>query len=105
MMLQPIVENAITHGLHNLIDRKGSLKILAKKINNKLIFIIEDNGVGRIKGLELASRKPHKSYALDILKERVANINNVEKNKVSFEIKDKNQKDEFGTIVVFEFSI
>ena len=66
---------------------------------------IEDNGIGRKKGIELSSSKPHKSFALDILKERIININNIESGKISFEIIDKNQVDDFGTKIIFEFTL
>lgn len=105
MMLQPIVENAITHGLHHLEDRRGKLLLTGEQLHNKFRFIIDDNGIGRKRSLELFSSKPHKSFALDILKERIININNLEGGKITFEIIDKNQIDEFGTTIIFEFSI
>lgn len=46
LILQPLVENAIFHGLHPLKDRKGSLKIHAWKENDLLVIEICDNGVG-----------------------------------------------------------
>lgn len=105
MMLQPIVENAITHGLHHLENRKGKLILTGEQFGNKFKFTIEDNGIGRKKSIESFSSKPHKSFALEILKERIININNIESGKISFEIIDKNQIDEFGTTIIFEFSL
>lgn len=45
LSFQPIVENSIGHGLAIKQDR-GKLKIKGYKDKNKLIFIIEDDGVG-----------------------------------------------------------
>ncbi len=45
LILQPLIENAIYHGLKNRID-EGKLKISAHLINNKIVFKVEDNGYG-----------------------------------------------------------
>jgi len=46
MLLQPFVENAILHGL--LLKKSDRmLKVQILKIHNKIILVIEDNGVGR----------------------------------------------------------
>ncbi len=44
-ILQPIVENAIVHGLSN-ISGKGTLEISINKANEMLVIKIEDDGVG-----------------------------------------------------------
>lgn len=45
LTLQPIVENAIFHGLEKRAD-KGTIRIRLEPTDNKLIIIINDNGVG-----------------------------------------------------------
>lgn len=45
IMLQPIVENAIIHGVGNL-PYKGEIKIFAGICRNKLVFEVSDNGFG-----------------------------------------------------------
>lgn len=45
LILQPIIENSIYHGIEYMVD-EGYINIYAKKENEKLLFIIEDNGVG-----------------------------------------------------------
>jgi two-component system sensor histidine kinase YesM len=44
-ILQPLIENAIYHGLKNRID-KGIIKIKVYMENDKLIFSVNDNGLG-----------------------------------------------------------
>ena len=44
--LQPIIENAINHGIRMMSDRKGKLRISVECKNGRLIYRIEDNGVG-----------------------------------------------------------
>ena len=46
LFLQPIIENSVMHGFKEMTDKKGILKITAKRDSDKLIFIVEDNGPG-----------------------------------------------------------
>lgn len=46
MILQPIIENAVEHGIKPRFDKNGKLKVEAFCENGKTIFIISDNGVG-----------------------------------------------------------
>lgn len=45
LTLQPLVENAVVHGLEPL-ERPGILEITGEAVNDHLIFVIKDNGVG-----------------------------------------------------------
>lgn len=45
MLLQPLVENSVKHGLSSLIDG-GKISISIHKKNNRLLFEISDSGVG-----------------------------------------------------------
>ena len=47
LMLQPLVENAIVHGIYSRkSNRRGSLYIMAKDFGDNLVFRIADNGCG-----------------------------------------------------------
>jgi len=61
LFVQPYVENAFKHGLlHKPDDRK--LTISFNKIsNNTLQIIIEDNGVGRKKAMEIKNKRANKN--------------------------------------------
>lgn len=47
LIIQPYVENAILHGLRNRPGNAGKLQVSISKADDHLLFIIEDNGVGR----------------------------------------------------------
>jgi sensor histidine kinase YesM len=68
MMLQPIVENAINHGIEKKRDG-GTIEVVGYKENKKMIIKIKDNGVG-------------------LSKEKIDNIFNINKN---------NEKDKSST--------
>lgn len=47
MTLQPVIENAVKHGLEPLVDRTGELRVRAEAGDHHQIrILIEDNGIG-----------------------------------------------------------
>lgn len=46
LLLQPLVENAINHGIDENRNVRGKIKIASRKVYNDIIFEIEDNGIG-----------------------------------------------------------
>ncbi len=46
LLLQPLVENAIEHGIDLLEDRKGIVKITGQMDQDKIYLCVADNGVG-----------------------------------------------------------
>jgi len=73
MIIQPYVENAIHHGLLNKEQGVGRLLINVNAEKNHIIYIIEDNGIGRKKAMEykLLNKPAHQSIGMDITKERI----------------------------------
>jgi tetratricopeptide (TPR) repeat protein len=75
LILQPYVENAIWHGLMHK-EEKGQLDIEVSEEGDHLYFKITDNGIGRKKASEIASKSAtkHKSMGLRITANRIAMI-------------------------------
>lgn len=46
LLLQPLVENAICHGIDQKRNNRGKLRVSAKQIGTDIIFEVEDNGAG-----------------------------------------------------------
>ncbi|MBM7568523.1 sensor histidine kinase [Paenibacillus sacheonensis] len=46
LVLQPLVENAVFHGLRPLTDRQGMLSVVSRREGEDLLIAIADNGVG-----------------------------------------------------------
>lgn len=46
LMLQPIIENSILHGIQNLYDREGLIIISIRIEEPKVIIKVQDNGIG-----------------------------------------------------------
>ena len=72
MLLQPIIENSIKHGIMQL-NHKGIIKLEIIKIDeNSFKCIIEDNGIGRVKAKQVVEEQIKKeSIGLKIIKERL----------------------------------
>ena len=104
LLLQPIVENAIEHGLF-LLSGKGNLSIHFEYIsNNHIRCIINDNGIGRVKSKLLSkdSLVKKESYGDALIRDLINIFNKYEKIKISIEYIDK-QEPESGTIVILTF--
>ncbi|WP_298220610.1 sensor histidine kinase [Flavobacterium sp.] len=71
LLLQPIVENAIIHGLAPK-NKKGLLKISFLINQNQLECHVEDNGIGREASGKKQKHKEYQSKALEIATERIA---------------------------------
>ncbi len=73
LLIQPYVENAIIHGLANSENEDLNLTVTASLKHDKIKFIIQDNGIGRIQSTEYNRlNKPyHKSVGLKITEDRI----------------------------------
>ena len=75
MLIQPLVENAIKHGLIHR-EKQGILTIELKKIDeHNLLFVVEDNGIGRERAAEIEGEKTYESKATQIILERIRLLN------------------------------
>jgi hypothetical protein len=103
MLLQPYVENAIRHGMRFLENKKGTINISTKIENEKLICIIDDNGIGREKAAELKSKRhiEYQSKGMNISKRR-AELYGIEQ-----EIIDKKDGDNtaVGTTIIVKIPL
>jgi ligand-binding sensor domain-containing protein len=87
MILQPIVENAIWHGLMHSDKVKKEISLVINTDNNKVIIEIKDNGIGRQKSKEYKT-ETKTSMGGNITAERLSLFNIEKQQKASMEIKD-----------------
>ncbi|PHR48878.1 MAG: hypothetical protein COA32_05290 [Fluviicola sp.] len=101
MLLQPFIENALEHGELNKV-KDGKIRITYKIENDLLIFVIEDNGIGRQAAEEKKDKsnlKQHNSMAIDITNSRIELLNDKYKKAGFLSIQDLNENGEYGTKV------
>jgi LytS/YehU family sensor histidine kinase len=93
MLIQPLVENAIWHGLMPL-KTMGSLTISFTSTGDYFTCLIEDNGIGREKSALVKNKKePHASLGILNIQERIELINKMIKKKIYMVITDLRQAD------------
>lgn len=108
MILQPIAENAIKHGLANK-DGQGLLQIHFSKSNNYIEIVIDDNGIGREASAKLnrLSSVRRTSFSTEANINRIDLLNESLEQKILFEIIDKlsNEGIVLGTTVKISIPI
>lgn len=103
MLLQPLVENAIWHGLHpKQGEKKLAIRFFASGEN--LICEIEDNGIGIVRSRQnkMELRPDHQSFGIANVRERLNILNEKYKLNCSLSIIDKGSiagNKESGTLV------
>ena len=101
MLLQPLVENAIIHGV-NPKGKNGVIQVYFDASEDTLICTITDNGVGYFKSQQQkkGSVLAHKSLALSIVQDRINLLGG------TFEITERLENEEIsGTTVQITLTI
>lgn len=72
LILQPLVENAIDHGIDLKPEGRGKISITGKKEENNIYLIVEDNGVGmEQEKAEQITSQSSKGYGVRNVNERI----------------------------------
>jgi sensor histidine kinase YesM len=89
-ILQPLVENAIKHGLLPSNNMNKKLEIQVTAVNNFILISVMDNGIGYLNGLSSKSiHEPNqKSFGLDLVKERLSLFNQQFDEQINFRIEE-----------------
>ena len=107
MMLQPIVENAVNHGLFHKKEN-GLVTVLFKKIDEKsFTVIVEDDGIGINKSKEMYkdSSKNYQSKSSAVLEERLDLLQQSNDWKIEYTIQDLSEiSNKNGTRVTLIFN-
>ena len=73
MLIQPLIENAIWHGLRPMAMGERKLTLSFHQQGEMLIVVVDDNGVGRQRQADTESE--HKSVALNLIHKRMQIMN------------------------------
>lgn len=108
MLIQPFVENAISHGLKNK-PGNGHVGIYLTMKEDCIHCVVQDNGIGRSAAAEIAGKetKKHQSLGTTITQSRVELINELYAKDLKVEIHDLYDPDgkPGGTRVVIHLPI
>lgn len=109
MLVQPLVENAIWHGLRSKEnDRKLFIRFC--KEGGQVICEVEDNGLGIQHTMKSKSSNmlPHRSLGITNIRERLALLNEKYRMQCSLSIRDKSDmpsKAGSGTVAVLHLTV
>lgn len=82
MLIQPMVENAVKHGL-SAKKENGLLEIELKRVENELVCTVRDNGVGRQQAASTGKEPENRvSMGTQITEERLAQLLPKKKNRL-----------------------
>jgi sensor histidine kinase YesM len=108
LMIQPLAENAIWHGLMCMEGEKN-LTIRFSRFEETISCIIEDNGIGikRSEQLKKMKKSSHRSVGLNNLRNRIKIMNEKYDTGCTLEITDLKEisKEKSGTRAILRFNI
>jgi sensor histidine kinase YesM len=103
MLIQPLVENAIKHGIEH---KKGDavIHISFTTMDSKQICTVKDNGIGRAEAAKLKEGQPsYQSMATSILRERINTLQSLHNITLGYRIEDISENGQAtGTAVSIE---
>jgi ligand-binding sensor domain-containing protein len=90
LLLQPYVENALRHGVRYLKHVDGIISLTFIEYPGLLECIVEDNGIGRQKAMELKAVNPieYQSRGMSLTAERIALLNQGQERNIEIVIED-----------------
>ena len=106
MIIQPLVENAVKHGLyHKKSDKKLEIRVEKNGASDGVIIWVDDNGIGRKASEEINKRrnKPA-SFSGHAIHSRIGLLSNLYRKKIILNITDKTDEKGLpaGTLVKLE---
>lgn len=106
MLIQPYVENAISHGLMHKDNGKGRVTIDLRMADGAILCTVEDNGVGRERASGLKTgEKNHHSLGTRITESRLKLVNELYGRKMRVKYTDLEDEEGNATGTRVEISI
>ena len=99
VLIQPFVENAINHGLSHRKEPGGQLRLRIQQAAGVMIYLIEDNGIGRKRSklLRQTHYEGYRSRGMELVRERVSVLNAMNKTSIQVEVTDIQEENEWST--------
>lgn len=88
MLLQPLVENAVRHGVRHLPDGTGRISILILQQDDTINITIEDNGIGRARAQQMKQSLPTPVTSTSVNKKRIDILNKLFGPRISMHTED-----------------
>lgn len=106
MMLQPIIENAIIHGLRNDLTDHACISVAVKLSDDAIEVRVTDNGAGLKEKKEPVPSFKKKSFGIASVQERIQILNDkYPKSNASFTLVDRATQGAKGCIAILKLPI
>jgi ligand-binding sensor domain-containing protein len=109
MLIQPYVENSMRHGLRHKTEGRGYIRIKLTQMNNQLVVIVEDNGIGRERAARYKTGEhiEYQSKGMTLTADRIRMMNAGNEERITVEVIDlKDAEDRAaGTRVIISFPL
>ncbi len=92
LLVQPLVENSIKHGILPLSSGDGKVIISIYERNSILSVEVRDNGIGILAAGEGKSAS-HESYGLENIRKRISQLSIILKKEILFDIGEQKESD------------
>ncbi|MCD6013628.1 MAG: diguanylate cyclase [Flavipsychrobacter sp.] len=99
LLVQPLVENSIKHGIYPLESGDGQIRVHIFEHNNVLVIEVMDNGVG-IHIAKEGKRPSHESFGLENIRKRIDQLSAILDKRILFDIGEKKSNDGINWTVV-----
>ena len=87
LLIQPLVENSIKHGIFPLESVDGTIHIRLYQQGGILYIEVRDNGVG-MGNLQNRKDMEHESFGLENIRKRIAQLSIIQNKEITFNISD-----------------
>jgi two-component sensor histidine kinase len=92
LMIQPLVENAVKHGLLPKQSTSSKVSVHVYEKDNLLYIVIEDNGIGLTQSLQ-SENKLHESFGLSNLQKRTEHLRKIQQHEINIEVTELKNSD------------
>ncbi len=89
LLIQPLVENSIKHGILPLESVEGAVVIRVYERDTQLFIEVRDNGVGLTHSRENRASDTHESFAMENIRKRIDQLAIILDKKISMEMKEE----------------
>ena len=103
LLVQPLVENSIKHGILPLESAEGFVYINIYERNSILYIEVRDNGIGMARSQNKPGGALHESFGMENIKKRIEQLSIIQNKEITFhisELRDDSEKLQWTIVTI-----